>query len=801
MESTELAVQGPVPNNPGPDLTLPLPNVYHLNDCDAWGYSDAHLVAAALSVWTALVYGHFEIGIGRVLKKNSQTGAMEPDYMFYTFKCKHDPTNCRMCTRKQSATRYGTQNLKTAVRACDKRRGVPDSLVPLGPEFTFSQLLFRVMLVIWCIVNHRPFHTIANPLFLNIVHLLHPDAIVPTPQTLSSDLTYIYDIASIQICEVFMEMGSGVHLAIDGWSSPLTASFLGIVVFWWDGAQIYRSILEFIHLTESHTGIYLAEKTLECLDRFSLTNQVTSICLDNASNNETFVRQISSSLPNFPGTHFRTRCIAHITNLVAKAFMAVFTRPASKKRKIAKSRALAKQPGPSNLTSATGINSASSLSDPTNSEDLELEQPLDELDAILDIPDEFADEGMELHDAGVVQKAVLTAMNEMRVQFGVEVDDEEFSEARSITGFAHQIHTVSTLYATFKSILAAVKDSVSTKKEVPTKRVATRWNSDYACAETHLELRTPISIMTSNPTYKMSKYMLSVLQWEMLSELVGCLAVFYHLTLVHSQSCVPLIHEVIPDLLVLKFRLELMRDDVKHELKSVTRVAAQAALHVLDKYLKRLEESDIYWFAIVLCPWYKLHWFYDEGYPAARIEYIRRALYERYVKYRTAANTTNSNSGPSPSPSSSAATPSPTDDIRTHWMRARVPPARMTSASSSSTPRDPLAIYLTSAPVDRDEVERVGLLKYWQLEMQKSAPLARMALDILSAPASSVDAERAFSGGRMAINYRQHRTSIATFRAKMAVGSWFGTPLLQDIHEVLEIVDGKGSLEPEPVDL
>ncbi|CAE6447109.1 unnamed protein product, partial [Rhizoctonia solani] len=615
------------------------------------------------------------------------------------------------------------------------------------------------MLVIWCIVNHRPFHTVTDPLFLNIVHLLRPDAIVPTPQTLSSDLTYIYDIASIRIREAFMEMGSGVHLAIDGWSGPLAASFLGIVVFWRDGAQMYRAILEFVHLTESHTGAYLAEKTLECLDRFGLTNQVTSICLDNASNNETFVRQISASLPNFPGAQFRTRCIAHITNLVAKAFMAVFTRPASKKRKIAKSRALAKQPTSGSPISATR-----------------------------GTDDEFSDEGMELHDAGVVQKAVLTAMNEMRVRFGVEVADEEFNEARSvlpkITGFAHQIHTVSTLYATFKSILAAVKDSVSTKKEVPTKRIATRWNSDFACAETHLELRTPISIMTTNPTYKMAKYMLSVLQWEMLSELVGCLAVFHHLTLVHSQSCVPLIHEVIPDLLLLKYCLELMRDDLKRELKSVTRVAAQAALHVLDKYLKRLEESDIYWLAIVLCPWYKLHWFYDEGYSANRIEYIRRALYERYVKYRAAANTTNSTPGPAPGPSSSATTPSP----------------RISSASSSSTPSDPLAVYLTTAPVDRAEVERVGLLKYWQLEMQKSAPLARMALDILGAPASSVDAEHAFSGGRMAINYRQHRMSIATFRAKMAVGSWFGTPLLPDAHEVLEIVDGKGNLEPEPLD-
>jgi len=37
-----------------------------------------------------------------------------------------------------------------------------------------------------------------------------------------------------------------VHLVIDGWTSPLVASFLGIVVVWCDGGVIYRAILEFI---------------------------------------------------------------------------------------------------------------------------------------------------------------------------------------------------------------------------------------------------------------------------------------------------------------------------------------------------------------------------------------------------------------------------------------------------------------------------------------------------------------------------------------------------------------------------
>lgn len=73
--------------------------------------------------------------------------------------------------------------------------------------------------------------------------------------------------------------------------------------------------------------------------------------------------------------------------------------------------------------------------------------------------------------------------------------------------------------------------------------------------------------------------------------------------------------------------------------------------------------------------------------------------------------------------------------------------------------------------------------------------------NIGSIPASSVDAERAFSGGRLAVNYRQHRTSLPTFRAKMAVGSWYGTPLLEDIEEVLNILNENGPDDDEIVEL
>ncbi|KAF8750489.1 hypothetical protein RHS01_09219 [Rhizoctonia solani] len=128
-------------------------------------------------------------------------------------------------------------------------------------------------------------------------------------------------------------------------------------------------------------------------------------------------------------------------------------------------------------------------------------------------------------------------------------------------------------------------------------------------------------------------------------------------------------------------------------------------------------------------------------------------------------------------------------------------PLDCAASSTSAPPPTALSIYLASPLVSEAEVNQRGdLLQFWESEVNTGLALGRLALDILIAPSSSVDVERAFSGGRMSVNYRQHGTSLATFRAKMAVGSWFGTPLLSDVTEVVGMIEGKGETK-KPLDI
>ncbi|KAG8733478.1 hypothetical protein FRC11_005942 [Ceratobasidium sp. 423] len=302
------------------------------------------------------------------------------------------------------------------------------------------------------------------------------------------------------------------------------------------------------------------------------------------------------------------------------------------------------------------------------------------------------------------------------------------------------------------------------KKEVPTKRITTRWNSDLACAETHWDSQAPIQSMTDNAANKLGRYHLSTTQWTWLDWL--------------------------------RKTLPFLRDNTHIGIPSVIRLAAYSALHVLNKYMSLLEESDIYWMAVALCPWYKTRWFADNHFSSERISYIHRLLLQTYTRYNAAAP-------PAPNQSivnQATGTAASTDSLPWMQLSSVAPSATSSTAANLASASDPLNTYLSMPPIPKNGIERAGgLIQYWTRDAELGSDFARMALDVLTSPASSVDAERAFSGGRMAVNYQQHRMGMEAFRAKMAIGAWYGTPLMEDVDEALDIIRERTST-PEPLD-
>ncbi|KDQ05752.1 hypothetical protein BOTBODRAFT_90260, partial [Botryobasidium botryosum FD-172 SS1] len=58
---------------------------------------------------------------------------------------------------------------------------------------------------------------------------------------------------------------SKLHIGIDGWSSPNTISFLGVMLHFHHKGAMHHLILDFLPMTKSHTGVELTKEIAKCL--------------------------------------------------------------------------------------------------------------------------------------------------------------------------------------------------------------------------------------------------------------------------------------------------------------------------------------------------------------------------------------------------------------------------------------------------------------------------------------------------------------------------------------------------------
>lgn len=109
----------------------------------------------------------------------------------------------------------------------------------------------------------------------------------------------------------------------------------------------------------------------------------------------------------------------------------------------------------------------------------------------------------------------------------------------------------------------------------------------------------------------------------------------------------------------------------------------------------------------------------------------------------------------------------------------------MDSWGKSKT-HDPIGDYLKTdiAPCD----DPIG---YWSSLLGRH-PLAQMALDFLSAPAASVEVERAFSKGGLTVSKRRHGLSDDSIRAATILSSWSSIEGIVPEAEVIERLKNKG---------
>ncbi|KAK7440073.1 hypothetical protein VKT23_017322 [Stygiomarasmius scandens] len=236
---------------------------------EVWEMTDAEIVAAALKGKKLTIYDHYDIQI------ECRGQADDPKHtIFLVFICETLPD--QHTRQYQEYTQNTTSNLKTTMDSCKSKN---PTLFPATP-----------------VAASTSFKMVGDELYLREVELLRPGTKVPSEDTVANDVQRLYKGLSFTVKSYFENQGREVHAIVNGWTVPITKSYLGVEIILDDGGQIHNATLEFIRLTESHTGAYLAEQLYLVLKCYGLDRLLHVLMMDNAAPKKKKVRASKGSV-------------------------------------------------------------------------------------------------------------------------------------------------------------------------------------------------------------------------------------------------------------------------------------------------------------------------------------------------------------------------------------------------------------------------------------------------------------------------------------------------------------------------
>jgi hypothetical protein len=193
-----------------------------------------------------------------------------------------------------------------------------------------------VQLIVECSLS---LSIVEAPAFHRLINFLDEHAPCFSRRTIRRELTVCFQAAKERVkhdLKKQRETGGCMSLTLDVWSSANRLDFLGITVHYLTSElEFVSKLLDFVPLQAQHTGKNQAEKLLQVLESYEITQHIFTTTTDNASCNDTLIEHLSRRLtvlatsipdPAPPGTKHsppisfsastgHIRCTAHILNL------------------------------------------------------------------------------------------------------------------------------------------------------------------------------------------------------------------------------------------------------------------------------------------------------------------------------------------------------------------------------------------------------------------------------------------------------------------------------------------------------
>lgn len=209
--------------------------------------------------------------------------------------------------------------------------GVPQDIANSLGNFNVQR--FRYAAVAWLVDNNHPLREFETPAFRQMIEFANPeaaDALWVSHNSVASFVMRLYRYMEPQVITMLSSAISKIHISFDGWTAKGgKRGFYGIVAHFADTNGVVRDLpIALPQLTGSHSGERIAEIIDKTLVAFSIIfGRIGYFVLDNAYSNDTAVAALASKY-SFIASQHRLRCGPHTLNLVGQMIIFGFDKDA-----------------------------------------------------------------------------------------------------------------------------------------------------------------------------------------------------------------------------------------------------------------------------------------------------------------------------------------------------------------------------------------------------------------------------------------------------------------------------------------
>ncbi|KAH9454488.1 hypothetical protein Pst134EB_033481 [Puccinia striiformis f. sp. tritici] len=497
---------------------------------------------------------------------------------------------CRLCGQHISrpTSDSSCSNLNKHVAGCLRKQNTSKkthTLASLGIKGTgeINPKEVPQLCAVWCAEAARPFSALVDESHQAI---LHPTIVkhLPTRKAVSKDIHMLYSAIQESYKAIL-----NAHKGVDAWQSP---NGLGVVIYQLEELALGKSKLEampldFVRLSQHHTGEYLAETVRLVVEKFGIQQKICGIVSDNASNNEVMVRELKKQKWEcFKGEGQWVRCFAHILNLIVQGILRLFG--TQKKKKTPNTESTSAQDGSSG--SDSGTDDAADQIRPFDRERDTGSEDGESSSSGLDASDDAEDsKSLDLED-------IKQASNEDEGDWYTSIGSKE-----SLTKFcaiAKKLRYSPNSKTEFMDICC--KKGCSTPHTVE-RDVCTRWNSTYIQLRSIIRCKDAILEWQRHKRHGVvRKYYLDQSDFDLAQDLAAVLNLFYEITLQVLISGSPRLSNTV--VFINQITEHLSSAISSPSYPPALRNACRLGLKITNKYYSLTDSSPLYRITINMFP-------------------------------------------------------------------------------------------------------------------------------------------------------------------------------------------------------